>query len=253
VHCINFPFAQGDAAITAIPVSPLGFHPLRTVVLEGIQGLVQAPTQLLDIEGAKPTAALKNLEEWINKEGRLEWQRQARTAAIMGSCPKSRAGFQSGLLHWLEYVRIAKGPDTQAFPVLIDDVVAWSMTFRCVGTFGNYLGHVRSACCAYGHDPPAVGHPAIKRAFAAIAKRLLFTARWVCCTRLCTNAAHVLWQAKNGDTAFDVEEHDGKVHFNAAWRVVAYCVHVVVARAIGSSSAHRVGCRTIGLSGGHLA
>ena len=45
------------------------------------------------------------------------------------------------------------------------------------GTFGNYLSHLRGACHAMGFEAPPTGHPAMKRAMVAIAKRELFEAR----------------------------------------------------------------------------
>lgn len=94
---------------------------------------------------------------------------------MMGSCPRTRESFQSGVAHWLEYISIVHGMDNCAFPPVLDDILGWSLTFRCLGTFGNYLTHLRAACCAWGHPPPPVGDPVIKRAMNAVAKRQLHT------------------------------------------------------------------------------
>ena len=83
-----------------------------------------------------------------------------------------------GISHWCKYIEIVKGRTAEPLPARVDDIVAWSMTFRCLGTFGNYLGHVRTMSCALGFEPPAVGHPAIRRAMGAIAKRALFSPRY---------------------------------------------------------------------------
>ena len=48
---------------------------------------------------------------------------------------------------------------------------------RCLGTFSNYLGHVRGAGHALGLEAPPVGHQAIRRAMSGIAKRQLYEAR----------------------------------------------------------------------------
>jgi len=166
---------------------------------EVAQELADAPTNLLDVGRAKPSEALTLLGNYVGAEGRDTWQKRARIAAVLGSCPKSKAFFLAGgagprrlsnvsvqnpcvlggLRHWIEYVRIAKGLAAPPFPAEVDDILGWSMTFRCVGTFGNYLGHVRSASCALGFAPPPVGDPAIKRAYNAIAKRMLFSPRLV--------------------------------------------------------------------------
>ena len=115
--------------------------------------------QLPQVEGVLPRRWA-----WAQKVLQLDWP----TLCVVG-----------GLRHWIEYVRIAKGLAAPPFPAEVDDILGWSMTFRCVGTFGNYLGHVRSASCALGFAPPPVGDPAIKRAYSAIAKRMLFSPRSV--------------------------------------------------------------------------
>ena len=105
---------------------------------------------------------------------------------------------QAGLRHWIRFIEITHGVenvDTVAFPPDLQDVLAWSNTFRpvgscsvgrcfkhlscgrCFGTFSNYLGHVRGACHALGFEAPPVGHGAIKRAMIAIVKRELTTPR----------------------------------------------------------------------------
>ena len=102
-------------------------------------------------------------------------------------CAFTTCNRRIGIKHWIEYIQITKGSHATAFPVAVDDVLAWSMTFRCIGTFANYLGYLRSACCALGQQPPPVGHPAIKRAMTAIGKRMLFSPR--CALSLCLRFA----------------------------------------------------------------
>ena len=61
------------------------------------------------------------------------WRKKARTAAVMGSCPKSRASFVSGLRHWIKYIETvhpACNVDCVCFPPLLEDVLGWSNTFR---------------------------------------------------------------------------------------------------------------------------
>ena len=52
----------------------------------------------LDVSDAKPAVALKQLAEWVDVQGSVAWQKRAKMAAIMGSCPKSQASFKSGEL-----------------------------------------------------------------------------------------------------------------------------------------------------------
>ena len=85
-----------------------------------------------------------------------------------------------GLRSWFEFVELIYGfakVESMALPPRLDDVLAWSNTFRCAGTFGNYLGYLRGACHALGYDAPVVGHPTIKRAMIAIVKRECFKSR----------------------------------------------------------------------------
>ena len=82
--------------------------------------------------------------------------------------------------HWIRFIEITHGvnqANAVAFPANLLDVLAWSNTFRCLGTFANYLGHLRCACHALGLDAPPVGHQTIKRAMAGIVKRQLHDPR----------------------------------------------------------------------------
>ncbi len=139
----------------------------------------------------------------------------------------------AGVNHWLKYVTIAKGAEAPAFPVAVADLLGWSMLFRCLGTFGNYLSHVRGACCALGHEPPPVGHPALKRAMGAVAKRALFSPRTVPSpTQVTRLSACILWQAAAGNTADHAEEHDRKGWRATAWRLMACGVFMAAASPI---------------------
>ena len=55
--------------------------------------------------------------------------------------------------------------------------VLYALCCRCVGTFSNYLGYLRNACYALNMDAPPENHPALRRAKAAIIKRMVFTPR----------------------------------------------------------------------------
>ena len=85
--------------------------------------------------------------------------------------------FTTGLRHWISFIETAYGDVGRAFPPKVEDVLIWSNLFRCVGTFCNYLGYLRGACCAIAVDAPPVGHPALRRCMNAIAKRQLYTER----------------------------------------------------------------------------
>ena len=137
---------------------------------------------VLAIKGKKPLAALDMLAERLGNcpAKRAKWRDEARVAAVLGSCPRSTESHSSGVRHWLRYIKIVYGADEQerrSFPPQLHDVLGWSNTFQCVGTFANYLSYVRTACYALGCAAPPVGDTAIRRGMIAIAKRELFTSR----------------------------------------------------------------------------
>ena len=152
---------------------------VESVQVQKALRLTSVPTTLLRLEGVTPRAAIQLLRDSLpsDMEGKKRWREQARAAAIMGSCPRSHASFLSGVRHWISFIETVHGDADEAFPPSLDSVLEWSNTFRCVGTFCNYLGFLRGACCAISVAPPPVGHPALKRAMCSIAKRQLFTGR----------------------------------------------------------------------------
>ena len=108
----------------------------RKMCIEHVASLSSAQTTLLHIRNARPLDALELLARNLPKDPqrRKEWTAHARVAAVMGSCPRSLASFKSGLKHWLRYIEIVHGRDdmdSAAFPPSLDDVLAWSNTFRC--------------------------------------------------------------------------------------------------------------------------
>ena len=114
----------------------------------------------------------------------------------MGSCPLTRASFKSGgssrlfvrvlclvgwagIRSWGAYAEAVHGSAELGWPPQMSDIIGWSHTFRCVGTFENYVGHVRTACMAMGLAAPDCGDTALKKAKTAIVKRMLWTSRHV--------------------------------------------------------------------------
>ena len=95
------------------------------------------------VSGIGPKVALKRLSSELqgDRAAASTWRVHAKVAAVMGSCPKSHSSFNSGLRHWLSFIETLYGieqVETKAFPPGLDDVLAWSHTFRCIGTFVNY-------------------------------------------------------------------------------------------------------------------
>ena len=141
--------------------------------------LGDVPQFMLNIEGMTPAEAVHHMRRVLpNGEAEREaWRKQARVAAILGSCPKSRASMMSGIRNWIKFMDEVLGNREIAFPPRLEDILTWSHTFRCVGTFSNYLGHLSGACLAMELEMPSTTHPALQRAKAAVIKRMLWTAR----------------------------------------------------------------------------
>ena len=116
----------------------------------------------------------------------------------------------AGIRHWLQFMEAAYGSEAIPFPPQLNAVIQWSNTFRCVGTFCNYLGYLRSTCYALAVDAPPAGHPALKRAMCAIVKRQLFTTRSRCPIHVACHTCLQAPQAKDVHSAVHAAEHDGR-------------------------------------------
>lgn len=193
--------------------SVIALHLLQALV----KALDDAPKQVAEIGAATPRESLQQLKVALcgKPEERRLWAERAKIAAILGACPKSQKSLISGLRHWCEFVAVAYGNESkvsvayilchdrgsaflvtlymQAFPPRLDMVLAWSTTFRCAGTFGNYLGYLRTACLASSFEPPPQDHPGLRRAMQAIVKKQFFSSRprlAICRTLLRNMLAH---------------------------------------------------------------
>ena len=100
-----------------------------------------------------------------------------QVAAILGSCPRTIESFRSGIRNWCKFADLALGGASHAFPPTVDAILLWSHTFRCVGTFSNYVGHLRTACLLADVAMPPADHPALQRAKTSVVKRMLHTPR----------------------------------------------------------------------------
>ena len=84
----------------------------------------------------------------IDPTEKAEWVADARVKAILGSCSKTLPSVRSGILCYIAFADelAAPGKVQNYFPPRVDTLVAWSLMFRCEGTWSNYLGYVRTAC-----------------------------------------------------------------------------------------------------------
>ena len=135
------------------------------------QGLKQ-PLQPCDVEGFGPLT-----NNYPNTESRAAWVGRARLEALLGSCPKSSASFQSGARNYLGFAEEMLNMRGKELPPTVDGIMAWSTTFQCHRTFTNYLGHVKLACALCGVSSEACEDPLIRRAKMAIRKKLMFKKR----------------------------------------------------------------------------
>ena len=125
-----------------------------------------------------PTSAIKRLRDELRcDEDRSRWVAKARVEALVGGCQKSLPSVKSGLRCYMAFASTVLRKPRRSLPPSVDDLLAWSMTFRCAETFSNYLGHIRLGCLLAGVATDALNDPALKRAKQAIRKRRGFRAR----------------------------------------------------------------------------
>ena len=150
-----------------------------TPIISEALALADAPPLLLDVTGKGPNDAIRLLKESLpcDMRERILWQRRARVAAVLGSCPKTRSSFRSGIRNWVNFIGALHRSYECAFPARLDDVLSWSHVFRCVGTWSNYMGYLRTASVALDLPCPAADHPALKHAKIGVLKRMLHTPR----------------------------------------------------------------------------
>jgi len=101
--------------------------------------------------------------ETMSGAQREVWLEEARVDAILGACRLSMKSVRSGIKCYLAFaggllgsVRIGSSISrcsgradphrARLLPPRLNVLQSWSTMFRCERTFGNYLGHVRTAC-----------------------------------------------------------------------------------------------------------
>ena len=139
--------------------------------------LFMKPRPIIDVSSHGPRMAIKHAHFPKSASARREWFASARIAAVLGSCPRSQDSFRSGLRCYMKFAEKAYGCVEHAFPPTIDDILAWSCFFKCVGTFSNYVGYLRCACCAISVQCPEAGDSAIQRAKVTILKKMVASPR----------------------------------------------------------------------------
>ena len=139
--------------------------------------LAMKTRRIVDVSSHGPRMAIKQADFPKSASARREWFARARITAVLGSCPRSQDSFRSGLRCYMKFAEKSFGCVEHGFPPTIDGILAWSCFFKCVGTFSNYVGYLRCACCAINVQCPEAGDSAIQRAKVTILKRMINSPR----------------------------------------------------------------------------
>ena len=164
---------QNDAAVKR-RLGPYGSKPAELVVALAKENC----TSLVGVGGLGPRNAVKQVKLALaDGQSDRNWAEKTRVMALLGSCPKSHKSFISGFRCWCSFAANVLGLTGAELPPTVDGVVAWSVLFRCTGTFRNYVGHLRLGCQLARAPTNALDDRAISRATSAIAKRGNFVPR----------------------------------------------------------------------------
>ena len=159
------------------PAPPIAL-PSNSQRLDMFAANASQPVPVPDIAGDGPSAALKKLKWGANQQvAREAWVRDARMAAILGSCPRSHKSALSGLRCYMKFCEKVLHLGGREFPPSVESLLAWSALFRCSRTFSNYLNYVRLGCDILGSSSAALDDKRLNRAKCAIEKRRLFVPR----------------------------------------------------------------------------
>ena len=155
-------------------------RPASNVAITNIAQTVEAvKNKSTDSTVGGPVAAAQLLcSTFVTTTDKREWVEHARTSAIVGSAPKSLQSALSGWRAWFSFAKdVLLLPEDKVLPPTLDGLLAWSTLFRCVGTFTNYLGHVRLATQICKCSTTVFLAPELKRAKVAILKKKHFVPR----------------------------------------------------------------------------
>ena len=128
----------------------------------------------LEARGRGPIAALQHLKATTQTNAQKRaWVTSARTAALLGSAPKSHKSIASGQRAWCAFARHTLGLQGRELPPPIDGLIAWAELFRHPKTYNNYLAHVRLACHLLGVSDAvfSINSAQLKRAKTSIKKK----------------------------------------------------------------------------------
>ena len=109
-----------------------------------------------------PRASMNDVDfSVMGSRDKLKWVCDARITAILGSNARTLPSVRSGVRCYLAFaglvcdrvnikhcvINMKTGHHgVELLPPRLDILLAWSTLFRCVGTWKNYLGHVKTCC-----------------------------------------------------------------------------------------------------------
>lgn len=128
--------------------------------------------------GSGPRKAINSLSQALTTDAaRAAWLEKARISALTDSCSASMPSITSGLRCWEAFAAKVLGKPRGSLPPSINELMAWSVMFRCARTFSNYLGYVRLGCLLENRSAVVFDDPALARAKRSITKRNRFSSR----------------------------------------------------------------------------
>ena len=125
------------------------------------------------VVGTGPRGSVDALSAALDTRVKREnWCAQARIAAILGSCSLSLPSVRSGCRCYFAFAeRVLEKSQAQALPPSVDELLAWSCTFRCAETFSNYLSYLKVGTMLLGANTEVFQDNVLARAKKAIMKR----------------------------------------------------------------------------------
>ena len=105
------------------------------------------------------------------------WMAKAKLQAVVGGCAGSLPSVESGIRCFYAFAENVLGRRVGVLPPSLDEILAYSTTFRCDETFTNYLGYLKVGCMMAGKPTEVFSDNAIKRSKRAIRRRRGFTKR----------------------------------------------------------------------------
>ena len=113
---------------------------------------------------------IKLAKEMRSDEDAENFIKKARVDAILGAAPRSHPRIICGIKAWASFCKLVLRQRGNDLPPSEEGLIAWSRVFRSAGTFGNYLGAVKTACLLANQCTDVFASTALYRAKMAVKK-----------------------------------------------------------------------------------